>query len=172
METDAVPLENTKFPNQDFFKHKSNQFSSVQSPSHVRLFATLWTAAHQASMSFTISLSLLKLLLNESVMHSTISYSVIPFSCLQSFLALGPFLMSHLFTLGGQSIGASALVLKINNQNSFPLGLTGSFSLNPRDSLKSLLQPHSSSINSSVLSFLYSPTLTSIHNYWKNHSFD
>ena len=119
METDAVPLENTKFPNQDFFKHKSNQFSSVQSPSHVRLFATLWTAAHQASMSFTISLSLLKLLLNESVMHSTISYSVIPFSCLQSFLALGPFLMSHLFTLGGQSIGASASgsVLPMNIQD-------------------------------------------------------
>ena len=136
METDAVPLENTKFPNQDFFKHKSNQFSSVQSPSHVRLFATLWTAAHQASMSFTISLSLLKLLLNESVMHSTISYSVIPFSCLQSFLALGPFLMSHLFTLGGQSIGASALVLPMNIQDWLPLWLTGLISLQSKGLLK------------------------------------
>ena len=64
--------------------------------------------------------------------HPTILSSVIPFSsCLQSFLASGSFLMSRLFTSGGQSIGASAstLVLLVNNQGWFLLGLTGLTSL-------------------------------------------
>ena len=60
----------------------------VQSHNHVQLFATPWTAALQAPLSFTISQSLLKLMLIESVMHTTISSSVAPFSsCLQSFPA-------------------------------------------------------------------------------------
>ena len=64
--------------------------------------------------------------------HPTISSSVIPFSsCLQSFSASGSFLMSWLFILGGQSIGASALalILPVNIQDWFPLGLTGLISL-------------------------------------------
>ena len=92
----------------------------VQSHNHVQLFATPWTAALQASLSFTISQSLLKLMLIESVMHTTISSSVAPFSsCLQSFPASGPFLMSWLFESGGQSIGAStsATVLPMNIQS-------------------------------------------------------
>ena len=63
--------------------------------------------------------------------HPTISSSVIPFSCLQSFPALGPFPMSQFFASGGQSIGTSALasVLPINIQEWFPLGWTGWISL-------------------------------------------
>ena len=65
--------------------------------------------AHQASLSITNSRSLLKLMSTESVMHPTISSSVIPFSsCLQSFPASESFPMSQFFTSGGQSIGASA----------------------------------------------------------------
>jgi len=67
--------------------------------------------------------------------HPTISSSVIPFSsCLQSFPASGSFLMSRLFTSGGQSIGAlaSASVLPMNIQDWFPLGLTGLISLQSR----------------------------------------
>ena len=79
----------------------------VQSLSCVQLFVTPWTAARQASLSFTISWSLLKLISIESD-NPTISSSVIPFSCLQSFPASGSFLTSRLFTSGGQSIGASA----------------------------------------------------------------
>ena len=82
-------------------------FLVVRLLSHVLLFATPWTAAHQGSLSFTISLSLLKLMSIESVMpsnHLILSSS----SCLQSFLASGSFLMSQLFISGGQSIGASA----------------------------------------------------------------
>ena len=85
------------------------QFSSFQLLSHVWLFTTPWTTAHQVSLSSTNSRSLLKLMSIESVMHPTISSSVIPFSsCLQSFPASGSFQMSHLFTSGGQSIGVSA----------------------------------------------------------------
>ena len=62
--------------------------------------------------------------------HPTISPSVVPFSsCLQSFPASGAFPMSQLFTLGGQSIGASASVLPMNIWGWFPLGLCGLISL-------------------------------------------
>ena len=66
--------------------------------------------------------------------HPTILSSVVPFSsCLQSFPASGSFLMSQLFSSGGQSIGASALVLPMNIQGWFPLGLVW-FPCCPRDS--------------------------------------
>ena len=67
------------------------------------LFATPWTAAYKAPLSFTISQSLLKFM----PVTSTISSSVVPFSCLQSFPASGSFPMSQLFASGGQSIGVS-----------------------------------------------------------------
>ena len=100
--------------------------------------------------------------------HPTISSSVVPFSfCLQSFPPSRSFLTSQFFALGGQSIGvsASASVLPVNIWDWFPWisGLIFKPGLN-------FLQ--FKSINSSALRFLYGPTLTSIHNYWKNHSFD
>ena len=109
--------------------------------------------------------------------HSTISSSVIPFSsCPQSSPASGPFLMSQLFTSGGQSIetsAPSASVLLMNIQDSFPLALTGLISLQSKE----LSRVFSNTTDqkhqfSSVLSLLYGPTLTSIHDYWKNHRFD
>ena len=81
----------------------------VQSLSHVQLFVTPWTAACQASLTFTISWCLLRLMSIESVMPTILS-SGVPFSCLQSFPASGPFLMSWIFASGGQSTGASASV--------------------------------------------------------------
>ena len=92
---------------------------------------TLWPAARQASLSLTISQSLLKLMSIELVMPSNYLVSVIPFSCLQSFPASGSFPVSWLFTSGGQSIGASASesVLPLNIQDWFLLGLTGLISL-------------------------------------------
>ena len=106
--------------------------------------------------------------------HPTISSSVIPFSsCLQSFPALGSFPVSQFFASGGQSIGVSASTsaLPMNSQDWSPLGWTGWISLQS-DSQESSPTPHFKSINSSALSFLYSPTLTSIHDHWKNHSLD
>ena len=110
--------------------------------------------------------------------HPTISSSVIPFSShLQSFPASGSFQMSQLFTLGGQSIGvsASASVLPMNIQDWFPQdGLVGSpcSSRVSQGTLKSFPAPQFKSIKSLSLSFLYSPTLISLHDYWKSHSFD
>ena len=107
--------------------------------------------------------------------HPTISSSVIPFSsCLQSFPASGSFPMSQLFTSGGQRIGVSAStsVLPMNTQGLSPLGLTGWISLQSNGLSRVFSNITVQSISSSVLSFLYSPPLTSIHDYWKNHSLD
>ena len=103
--------------------------------------------------------------------HLNISSSVVPFSsCLLSFPASGSFPMSCLFVSGGQSIeaSASASVLPMNVQGWVPLGLIGLISLQSRGISRHFLTPQFKSINSSVLSFLHSPTLTSIHDYWKN----
>ena len=108
--------------------------------------------------------------------HPTTSSSVIPFSShLQSFPASRSFPMSQFFALGGQSIGASASasVLPVNTQDWFPLGWTGWISLQSKGlSQESSPTPQFKSINSLELSFLYIPILTSIDDYWKNHSFD
>ena len=106
--------------------------------------------------------------------YPIISSSIIPFSCLQSFPAAGSFLMSQFFTSGGQNIrvSASASVLPMNIQDWFPLGWTGWISCCPRDSQESSPTPQFKSINSSALSFLYTPTLTLVHDYWENHSLD
>ena len=103
----------------------------IQLLSHIWLFANPWTAARQASLSSTISQSLLKFMSIESVMLS-ISTSPAPFSfCLQPFPASRSFPVSWLFASGGQSIGASALAsfLPVNIQGWFPLGLISLISL-------------------------------------------
>ena len=104
--------------------------------------------------------------------HTTISSSVVPFSSyLKSFPASGSFPMSQFFESGGQSTGvsASASVFPMNIQDWFPLGLTGLISLQSRDFQESSPTPQFKRINSLAL---YSPTLTSIHDYWKKHTFD
>ena len=107
--------------------------------------------------------------------HPIISSSVIPFSsCLQSFPASGCFPRSQLFASVGQSIGASASasVLSMNIQDWFPWGWTGWISF------KSKVLSRIFSITTVpkhkflVLNFLYGQALTSVHDYWKNHSFD
>ena len=72
------------------------------------------------------------------------------------------------------STGVSALAsfLQKNTQGWFPSEWTGWISCSPRDSQESSPTPQFKSINSLALSFLYSPTLTSIHDHWKNHSLD
>ena len=98
-----------------------------------------------------------------------------PLLSLQSFTVSGSFPMSQFFTSGGQSIGisASASVLPMNIQDWFPLGWTGWNCLQSKGlSKESSPMPQFKSINSLALSFLYSSTLTFIHDYWKNHSLD
>ena len=106
--------------------------------------------------------------------HPTVSCSVALFSCPQSFPASGSFPMSQLFTLGGQSIraSASASALPMNIQCWFHSGLPDLISLCPKDSQESSPPPQFKSINSLVLSLFYGPSLTSVHDYWENHRFD
>ena len=105
--------------------------------------------------------------------HPTSSFPAASFSfCLQSFPASGLFPMSQLFKSDDQSTGtsASASVLPMNIQGWFPLGLTDLVSFLRDSQESSALQ--FGSINSLALSLLYGPPLTSVHDYWKNHSFD
>ena len=101
-------------------------YSSVQLPSHVRLFVTPWTAACQAAVSITNSWSLLKLMSINSRCHSTISSSVVPFfSCPQLFPVSGSFPVSQFFTSGGISprqkgFKASPYLLAFSGKITFP----------------------------------------------------
>ena len=149
--------------------------SVVQLLSWVLLSATPWTATCQASLFFTISRSLLKLISIESVMpshHLVLYCPLLPH--LQSFPASGSFLMSQLFTSGGQNIRASALasVLQMNIQGLFPLGLTGLISLLSKGLSRVFSNTATWSINSSALSLLCGPTLTTVQTTGKKHSFD
>ena len=113
--------------------------------------------------------------------HPAITSSVVPFfSCNQSLPAAESFPMSQLFTWGGQSTGVSVLAsflprndakAEIPGLISFRNGLVGS-PCSPRDAQESSPTPQFKSINSLGLSFLYSPTLTSIYDPWKNHTLD
>ena len=103
--------------------------------------------------------------------HPAISSSVVPFSsCPQSPPASESFPMSQLFAWGGQSTGDSALASFLPKK-SLQNGLVVS-PCSPRDSQESSPIPQFKSINSLALSLLHSPTLTSIHDHWKNHSLD
>ena len=161
-------------------KFSSNYFepgniSSVQSLSCVQLFVTPWTAACQASLPITNSWSLFKLMSVESVMPS----SHLILCCLSlllpsSFQASGCFPRSQFFASGGQSIGASAsaLVLPMNIQDWFPLGLTGLISLQSKGLSRVFSNTTVQKHQFFGSCFLYSPTLTSIHEHWKTHSLD
>ena len=108
--------------------------------------------------------------------HPAISSSVIPFSsCPQSLPASGSFPMSQLFTWGGQSIGVSAFSIILSKEHpgliSFRMDWLNLLAV--QGILKSLLQHQSSKASILLCSaFFCSPTLTSIHNYWKNRNFD
>ena len=133
-----------------------------------------WTAACQAFLSISNSRSLLRFMSVESVMPSNHLILSSP-----SPPAFNPSQHQGLFQLVNSSHQVakvlefhSTSVLPMNIQDWFPLGWTGWISFSPRDSQESSPAPQLKSVNSSALSFLYSPTFTSIHDYWKNHSLD
>ena len=149
------------------------QFSSI-----TQSCLTLCDTEDRSMPGFAVHHQLLELAqthvhqVSDAIQPSHLS-SLFPFSsCLQSFLVWGFFPVGQFFTSGGQSIGASVSVLAVNIQDWFPLGWIGWTPFSPRDSQESFPTPQFKSINSLVLSFLYSLTLTSIHDYWKNHSLD
>ena len=147
----------------------------VQSLCRVWLFVTPWTAALEAPLSSTISWSLLTFLSTESVMLSNHLILCHPLLLLPSvFPKMGSFPMGWLFASRGLSIEASASVsvLPVNIQGWFPLELTGLISLLSKGLSRVFSNITVLKHQFSVLSFVYSPSLTSIHDYWRNHSFD
>ena len=146
---------------------------SVQPLSRVQLFATPWTAARQASLSITNSRSSLKLMSIELVMPSNHHILCRPLLLLPSiFPSIRVFSNESVFRIRWPKYWSFNFSITPSNEYS---GLI-SFMIDWYDflavqgTLKSLLQHHSS--NSSALRFLHSPTLTSIHDYWKNYSLD
>ena len=124
---------------------------------HQQLLESTQTHIHRVGDAIQTSPPLLHLLLPSN------------FPCLRSFQ------MSQLFTSGGQNIGVSVSksVLPMNTQDWSPLGWTGWISLQSKGLFKDFSPtPQVKIINSRVLCFLYSSTLTSIHDHWKNHSLD
>ena len=150
------------------------QFSSVQPLRHVGLFATPWTAACQASLSITNSRSLLKLMSIESV--TTIQPSLLPHSLLLPSIFLSIKVFSNESALGMRWPKYCSFSFNISPSNEHP-GLI-SFRMDWLDllavqgTLKSLLQHYSAKASILRCSAFFSPTLTSIHDHWKNHSLD
>ena len=144
----------------------------VQSLNHIRLFTTPWTAACQAPLSSTISPSSLKFMSIELVVHLTISSFATAFFCLQSFPASGSFPVSGLFISGGQSIGASASVLPMNIQGWFPLGLAGLISLLCKGPSRVFSGTTIQKLQFFSTRLSLWSILPSVHDYWKNHSFN
>ena len=119
-----------------------------------------------------------------SLSHSIVFFYFIALFITKTFLSLlsilgtlhsqGSFPMSQFFTSGGQSIGASAStsVLPMNIQDWFPLGWTGLISLLSKGLSRAFSHTTVQKHQFFALNFFYGPTLTSIHDYWKNHSFD
>ena len=147
------------------------QFSTVQSLSHVWLFATPWTAARQASLSITNSWSLLKLMSIELVMPSNHFTLCHPLPLLSSIFSQHQGLFQW---VSSSHQVAKVLEFRLQHQSFQWIfrtdflqdGLVGS-PCSPRDSHESSAIPQFKSVNSLVLSFLYSLRLISIHDYWK-----
>ena len=145
----------------------------VQLPGHVRLFATPWTAAHQASLSFTVSQSLLRFMSIKLVMPSNHLILCRPLLLLPSI-----FSSTRVFS------SESALHIRWPKYWSFNFSISSSneysrlisskidwFDLAVQGTLRSLFQHHSLKIiNSSALCLLYGPALTTACDYWEDHS--
>ena len=151
------------------------RFNSVQLLSRVWLFATPWTAAHQASLSITNSWSPPKPMSIESVMPSNhlilcrpllllplIFHSIRVFSNESVLHIRWPKYWSFSFNISCTNKHPGLISFRMDWLD--PLAVQGT--------LKSLLQHRFESINSLVLSFLHSATLAFLHDHWKNHSLD
>ena len=156
--------------------HSDNLIAcSVQFSPVAQSCLTPWTETCQASLSITTPGACSNSCPLSWWCYPTISFYVVLFSsCLWSFPASRSFLTSQFFVSGRQSIGSSALasVHPVNIQDWFPLGLTGWIFLQFKELSRVFSNTQFRSINFSVLSFLYTPILTSIHDYCKNHGFD
>ena len=158
------------FPN-----HLLNKFVGLQSLSHVQLFATPWTVPCQVSLPFTISQSWLKLTSIESVMPSNHPILCCPLLLLPSvFHSIRVFCNESALHIRWLQYWSFSSSISPSNEYSILISFRTDwfYLLAVKETLKSLLPHQFESINSSVLNILYGPTFISIHDYWKNHSFD
>ena len=149
-----------------------NQVQFSQSLSHARFFAAPWTAAYQASLSITNSQSLLKLMSIESVMPSNHLILCQPLLLSSIFPSIRVFSKESVLLIRWPKYWSFSFSISPSSEYSRLISFRIGSSCSPRDSQESSPTPQFKSINSLVLSFLYSPTLTSIDDHWKNHSFD
>ena len=143
--------------------------------SHVRLFANPWTAGRQASLSVTNSRSLLKLISIELVIPSNHLILCHPLLFLPSiFPSVSVFSNESVLCIRWPKYWSFSFNISPSNElpGMISLGWTVGFPCSPRDSQESSPTPQFKSIHSSALRFLYSPTLTSIHDHWENYSLD
>ena len=157
-----------------WFYMLTRSVSSVQSLSHVRLFATPWIAARQASLSITNSQSLLKLMPIESVIPSSHLILCCPLLLLPR-IPPSIRVFSNESTLGlrwPKYWSFSFSIIPYNEHPGLIFRMDWLDLLAVQGSQESSPTPQFKSINPSALSFLHSPTLTSIHDHWKNHSLD
>ena len=159
----------------DLSRSFKGESSSVQSLNHVWLFGTPWTAAHQASLSITNSLSLLKLMYIELVMpcnHFILSHALLHMPSI--FPSCRVFSNESVLRIRWPKYWSFSFSISPSNDFRTDFlcdGLIGS-PCSPRDSQESSPTTHFKSINFWGLSFLYGPTVMSIHDYWKDHSLD
>ena len=150
---------------------KSNQL--VQSLNCVWFFVTQQTAAHQASLSITNSWSLLQLMSFGSVMpsnHLILCHPLLPLPSL--FLSIRVFSSESVLRIRWLKYWSFSISPSSEYSGLISFRVNWLDLLAVQGTLKESSPTQFKSINSSVLSFLYSPTITSIHDYWKNHSFD
>ena len=151
------------------------QFSSVQSLSHIRLFATSGTAAHQASLSITNSQSLLKLMSIESVMPSNHLILCHPLLLQPSIIpSIRVFPHESVLRIRWPKYWSFSFSISPSNEYSelIPFRMDWLDLLAVQGTLKSLLQHHSSKASIPWPSAFFIVQLTSVHDSWKNHSFD
>ena len=151
--------------------------SSHQSLSHVWLFAIPWTAARQVSQSVNNSWSLLKLMSTESVMPSNHLILCCPLLLSSSiFPSIRIFSNESVLRIRWPKYWRFNFNISPSNEYSglisFRVDWFDLLAPSPRASQKSLLAPQLENINSWAFRLFYGSVLTSIHNYWKNHSFD
>ena len=147
----------------------------AESLSHVQFFAAPWTAARQASLSFTVSWSLLKLMSIESVRSSNHLILCYPLLLPPSiFPSIRVSSMSQFFTTGSHSIGVSASPSSLSSEYSGPVSFRIDWLnlLAVQGTFNSILQHHSSKASILPHSAFFVVQLTSIHDCWKDHSLD
>ena len=163
------PTQHIKKQRHHFANKGLHQFSSVQLLSHVQLFATPWTAAHQASLSITNYQSIFKLMSTESGVPSNHLILYHPLLLPPSiFPTTRVFSNESVLCIRWPKYWSFSLSISPSNdiQDCLSLGWTGWISLLSKGHSRFLSTPQFKSTQ-----LLYTPILISVHDYWKNHSF-